>query len=112
MKLGIVAGETLTPATRSTNIKALRSNAMRQSAVLFRPYFNIVGNNMARKISFLFSSALLVSMFTFVGCGGTGGDATFVPPTDEVSAQEQQEDEDYEKQMQQDQQRMQSEGTR
>ena len=67
---------------------------------------------MTRKISFLFSSALLVSMFTFVGCGGAGGDATFVPPTDEVSAEEQQEDEDYEKQMQQDQQRMQSEGTR
>lgn len=67
---------------------------------------------MTRKISFVISSALLVSMFTFVGCGGSGGDATFVPPTDEITAEEQQEDEDYEKQMQQDQQRMQTEGTR
>ncbi len=67
---------------------------------------------MTRQISFLFSSALLVSMLTFAGCGGGGGDATFVPPTDEVSAEEQQEDEAYEKQMSQDSQRMQSEGTK
>lgn len=67
---------------------------------------------MTRQISFLFSSALLVSMFTFVGCGGTGGDAEFVAPTDEVTAEEQQEDEDYEKQMQQDSARMQSEGSK
>lgn len=85
---------------------------MRLSVVLFRPYFNIVGNNMTRQISFLFSSALLVSMFTFVGCGGSGGEAEFVPPTDEISAEELQEEEDYEKQMQQDQERMQSEGSR
>lgn len=84
---------------------------MRLSAVLFRPYLNIVGNNMTRQISLLFSFAVLASMLTFVGCGGTGGDATFVPPTDEVTAEEQQEDEDYEKQMQQDQERMQSEGS-
>ncbi|MAI24426.1 MAG: hypothetical protein CMN75_00200 [Spirochaeta sp.] len=67
---------------------------------------------MTRQISFLFSSALLVSMFTFVGCGGSGGEAEFVPPTDEISAEELQEEEDYEKQMQQDQERMQSEGSR
>ncbi len=67
---------------------------------------------MTRQISFLFSSALLVSMLTFAGCGGTGGEATFVAPTDEISAEEQQEDEDYEKQMAQDSQRMQSEGTK
>ncbi len=67
---------------------------------------------MTRKISFLFSFALLVSMLTFVGCGGSGGEATFVPPSDEVSAEEEQEAEDYEKQMQQDSQRMQSEGSR
>ena len=85
---------------------------MRLSVVLFRPYFNIVGNNMTRQISFLFSSALLVSMFTFVGCGGSGGEAEFVPPTDEISAEELQEEEDYEKQMQRDQERMQSEGSR
>jgi len=84
---------------------------MRLSAVLFRPYLNIVGNNMTRQISFLFSSALLVSMLTFAGCGGSGGEATFVPPTDEMSAEEQKESEDYEKQMQQDSQRMQNEGS-
>mgnify|MGYP000182548809 CR=1 FL=1 len=66
---------------------------------------------MTRQISFLFSSALLVSMLTFAGCGGSGGEATFVPPTDEMSAEEQKESEDYEKQMQQDSQRMQNEGS-
>ena len=67
---------------------------------------------MTRQISFLFSSALLISMLTFVGCGGASGPAEFVPPTDEVSAEELQEEEDYEKRMQQDQERMQSEGSR
>ncbi|MAI33439.1 MAG: hypothetical protein L7W43_10380 [Rubripirellula sp.] len=67
---------------------------------------------MTRQISFLFSSAFLISMLTFAGCGGSGGDAEFVPPTDEITAEELQEDEDYEKQMQQDQERMQSEGSR
>jgi len=66
---------------------------------------------MTRQISFLFSSVLLASMFTFVGCGGTGGEATFTPPTDEVTAEEQAEDEAYEKQMQEDMQRQQSEGS-
>ena len=85
---------------------------MRLSVLLFRPYFNIVGNNMTRQISFLFSSAILASMFTFVGCGGTGGEAVFVPPTDEVTAEELQEDEDYEAQMNADSERQQSEGSR
>lgn len=64
---------------------------------------------MTRQISLLFSSALLASMFTFVGCGGGGGEAEFVAPTDEMSQEEIQEDEDYEKQMQQDAERQQSE---
>jgi hypothetical protein len=51
-------------------------------------------------------------MFTFVGCGGTGGEATFTPPSDEISAEEQAEDEAYEQQMQDDMQRQQSEGTK
>ena len=66
---------------------------------------------MTRQISFLFSSALLASMFTFVGCGGTGGEATFTPPTDEVTSEEMAEDEAYEKQMEADMKRQQSEGS-
>ena len=67
---------------------------------------------MTRQFSFLFSSVLLASMFPFVGCGGTGGEATFTPPSDELSAEEKAEDEAYEKQMQDDMQRQQSEGTK
>lgn len=51
-------------------------------------------------------------MFTFVGCGGTGGEAEFIPPTDEVTAEELQEAEDYEAQMNADSERQQSEGSR
>ena len=50
-------------------------------------------------------------MFTFVGCGGTGGEATFTPPTDEVTSEEMAEDEAYEKQMEEDMKRQQSEGS-
>jgi hypothetical protein len=78
----------------------------------FDLYFNIVGNYMTRQISFASYVLVLVSAFAFVGCGGGGGEATYEAPSDEITAEQIKESEDYEKQMEADNLRQQSEGTK
>jgi outer membrane PBP1 activator LpoA protein len=88
------------------------ADAIQLSTAIFRPYFNIVGNYMTRQISFASYVLVLVSAFAFVGCGAATGDATFEAPSDEITADQQQESDDYEKQMEADNLRQQSEGTK
>ena len=65
---------------------------------------------MIRQISLASYVWVFVSALTLAGCGGGGGEATFTPPSDEITAEEIQEDEDYAAQMEADRQRQQSEG--
>ncbi len=69
---------------------------------------------MTRQISFASYVLVLVSAFAFVGCGGGGGGAaTYEAPSDEITAEQIKESEDYEKQMEADNLRQQSgEGTK
>ena len=64
---------------------------------------------MTRQISLASYVLVLVSALTFAGCGGGGGEATFTPPTDEVSAADKQAADDYEAQMEADNARQRAE---